>query len=303
MQHLPVMVNEVTRLLLTDPEGIYVDATLGLGGHTANLLKEAGPKARVVGIDRDVKAIELARRNLAPFGDRVSYINGNFSEIGTYLSGGEYDGILIDLGLSSLQIADRDRGFSYMEDGPLDMSMGCGGRSVRELLENGTEKEIADIIYRFGEERRSRVVARHIVKSREAGRIESTSRLRSIVEKALPSKNLITSLSRVFQAFRIWANDELDNLRAFLPQAVALLTPGGRLAVLSYHSLEDRIVKEYFRAEARGCTCPADFPQCACGRVPTLRILTRRPGRPGTEEVEVNTRARSARLRVAERLA
>ncbi|MCK4538082.1 MAG: 16S rRNA (cytosine(1402)-N(4))-methyltransferase RsmH [Candidatus Krumholzibacteria bacterium] len=303
VEHLPVMVEEVTGYLITDPEGIYVDATLGLGGHTESFLKAAGPKARVIGIDLDENAIRMARERLAEYGERVTYVCGNFRDIDTHLGGGKYNGILVDLGMSSFQISDRERGFSYMEDGPLGMSMGTEGRSVRSLLADGEEKEIADIIWRFGEEKKSRRIAKWIVKTRENEEIVSTSQLRLIVEKALPSRGLIGSLSRVFQAFRIWANDELENLRAFLPQAAALLIPGGRLAVLSYHSLEDRIVKNYFRQEEKGCICPPDFPQCNCGRVPTLKLLMRRAGKPSLEEIESNPRSRSARLRVAERLA
>jgi 16S rRNA (cytosine1402-N4)-methyltransferase len=303
VEHLPVMVEEVTGYLITDPKGIYVDATLGLGGHTENFLKAAGPEARVIGIDLDENAIRMARKRLAAFGERVTYVCGNFRDISTHLGGRKYNGILVDFGMSSFQIADRERGFSYMEDGPLDMSMGGDGRSVRSLLANGEEKEIANIIWRFGEEKKSRRIAKWIVKTRENEEIESTSQLRSIIEKASSSRGLIGSLSRVFQAFRIWANDELESIKVFLPQAAALLTPGGRLAVLSYHSLEDRIVKNYFRQEEKGCICPPDFPQCNCGRVPTLKLLMRRVGKPSMEEIESNPRSRSARLRVAERLA
>lgn len=297
------MVKEVTGLLLTDPEGNYLDATIGLGGHSEDLLRASEGRARVTGVDRDPKALEKAGERLSAYGDRVRLIHGNFRDVESLVGGELFDGILIDLGLSSLQIADRERGFSYMEDGPLDMSMGRGGRPVAELLEKGSEKEIADVIYRYGEEKRSRRIARAIVMARKEGGIAGTSRLRSVIEAAVPSRGIITTLSRVFQALRIWANDELENLRAFLPQAVALLTPRGRLAVLSYHSLEDRIVKEYFRREEKGCICPADFPQCTCGREPVLKVITKRPQRPTAREIEDNTRSRSARLRVAERLA
>ncbi len=301
VQHLPVMVEPVVRFLLTDPEGIYVDATLGLGGHAMSLL-EAAPALRLVGIDRDKAALEEARRRLSKFGGRVSFIHGNFSDIAAHLGGRPCCGILADLGLSSFQISDRSRGFSYMDDGPLDMSMGSGARPVAKLLAEAPAAEIAGILRDYGEEKKSGAIAALIVKARENGALTTTSELRSIVGRTVPARFLIGSLSRVFQALRIWANDELENLRAFLPQAAALLTPGGRLAVLSYHSLEDRMVKNYFRQEEKGCICPPDFPECGCGRVSTLKVLTRRPVLAGPEEVDNNPRARSARLRVAERL-
>lgn len=298
---MPVMVEPVVRFLLTDPEGIYVDATLGLGGHAMSLL-EAAPALRLVGIDRDSVALEEARRRLSKFGGRVSFIHGNFSDIAAHLGDRPCSGILADLGLSSFQISDRSRGFSYMEDGPLDMSMGSGARPVAKLLEEASVAEIAGILREYGEEKKSGAIAALIVRARENGAMTTTSELRSIVGRTVPARFLIGSLSRVFQALRIWANDELENLRAFLPQAAALLTPGGRLAVLSYHSLEDRMVKNYFRQEEKGCICPPDFPECGCGRVSTLKVLTRRPVLAGPEEVDNNPRARSARLRVAERL-
>ncbi len=301
MQHVPVMVEQVSRFLLTDSEGIYVDATLGLGGHAMNLL-DAAPRLRLVGIDRDGKALEEARRRLSRFGDRVVFIHGNFSDITAHLEGKKYCGFLADLGLSSFQISDRERGFSYMEDGPLDMSMGKGGRPVARLLAEASSREIARILRDYGEEKKSGVIAAGIVKARKNGALTTTAELGSIVGRIVPERFLISTLSRVFQALRIWANDELENIRTFLPQAAALLTPGGRLAVLSYHSLEDRIVKNYFRQEEKGCICPPDFPECACGRIPTLSVLTRRPVLPEPVEVDNNPRARSARLRVAERL-
>jgi 16S rRNA (cytosine1402-N4)-methyltransferase len=295
------MVEPVVRFLLTDPEGIYVDATLGLGGHAMSLL-ETSPALRLVGIDRDRAALDEARRRLSKFGGRVSFIHGNFSDIASHLGGRPCSGVLADLGLSSFQISDRSRGFSYMEDGPLDMSMGSGARPVAKLLAEAPASEIAGILRDYGEEKKSGAIAALIVKARENGALTTTSELRSIVGRTVPARFLIGSLSRVFQALRIWANDELENLRAFLPQAAALLTPGGRLAVLSYHSLEDRMVKNYFRQEEKGCICPPDFPECGCGRVSTLKVLTRRPVLAGPEEVDNNPRARSARLRVAERL-
>lgn len=279
-----------------------MDATLGLGGHAARVLEAGGEGMRLIGIDRDPGALEEASRRLNRFGERVSLICGNFRNVAGLLQGVTVDGFLLDLGLSSFQIADRTRGFSYQEDGPLDMAMGEDGRSVRKLLAEAPEREIQDILSRFGEERRSRTIARNIVRNRERGEIYRTSQLRSIIEKSVPSKNLISSLSRVFQALRIWANEELGSLEEFLPQAVGMLGRGGRIVAMSYHSLEDRIVKNFFRREEKGCICPDDFPRCDCGRSPSLKILTKRPVKPSPLEVEENPRSRSARLRAAERL-
>ncbi len=302
MEHIPVLAEPVTRFLLSNAEGIYVDATLGLGGHAMSLLDAGGEGMRVIGIDRDAAALERAKGRLSRYGSRVSYILGNFSEIGRLIGGISFNGVLADLGLSSFQISDRSRGFSYMSDGPLDMSMGGGKRSVTGLLAGADRKEIGNILREFGEVRRYRRIAGEIVAAREDKAIERTSQLREIVERAAGDRDLFGVLSRVFQAFRIWANDELDNLRIFLPQCVDLLRPGGRIAVISYHSLEDRIVKRFFRQEERGCVCPPDFPECVCNRRPSLNIITKRPVVPSEDEVAANPRSRSAKLRVAERL-
>jgi 16S rRNA (cytosine1402-N4)-methyltransferase len=301
--HTPVLVDEVVRFLMTGREGKYIDGTVGMGGHAEAILEAGGEKVRLIGIDRDPKALDAASDRLRRFGDRVTLVRGDFSEISQHLSGGKCEGILLDLGLSSLQIADRERGFSYLADGPLDMAMGPGGGDVKELINTASERELARIIREYGEERRSRAVAREICRERSAGRIESTARLRAAVEKAAPARDMISTLARVFQALRIWANRELEALAAFLPASLELCVPGGRLVLISYHSLEDRTVKRFFQAEEKGCICPSDFPECACGRQPRLKVLTRRPVVPGEEEISENPRARSARLRAAERLA
>lgn len=303
MIHTPVLVDEVVRYLMTGREGKYIDGTVGMGGHAEAILSAGGDGVQLVGIDRDPKALAIAADTLEKFGDRVRLVQGNFSEIADHLPGGECEGVLLDLGLSSLQIADGDRGFSYLADGPLDMAMGPDGGNVEELLATADAGTLADIIYEYGEERRSRAIAREIIRERSGGRIERTSRLRAAVERVAPSKDTISTLARVFQALRIWANAELDALRSFLPAALELCSPGGRLVLISYHSLEDRIVKRFFQAEEKGCTCPSDFPECVCGKEPRLMVLTRRPVKPGEEEISDNPRARSARLRAAERLA
>ena len=300
--HIPVLAEETTGIILTDTDGSYIDATLGMGGHALHLLRAAGGSLRLTGLDRDARAIEEAGRRLAGYSDRVTIVKGNFRHIGSFAKTPPYDGILADLGISSLQLSDTGRGFSYLTDGPLDMSMGGEGRSVQRLVMEGSEREIDVVLRDLGEERRHRAVAREIARERARAPITTTKRLREAVERALPPRGRMASLSRIFQAFRIWSNEELESLEEFLPQAVDLLKPGGRLVVISYHSLEDRIVKRFLRREEKGCICPKEFPECRCGQTQRMRIITRRPVRPSQEEVEENPRARSARLRAAERI-
>lgn len=302
MEHTPVMVQPVAEYLLTNADGFYVDATLGTGGHTESILRAGGKHIKVIGIDRDRSAVQKAKERLKPFGSMVMFVCGNFRNIEKLIPERKYDGFLLDLGLSSYQLADRSRGFSYMDDGPLDMSMGEDGRSVRELLATATAKEIERILRTNGEVRRYRPIAGEIVKLRQRAEITRTFQLRSAVEKAVPVNGLIGVLSRVFQAFRIWANQELECLREFLPKALDMLSPGGRMVVISYHSLEDRIVKRFFRQEEKGCVCPDDLPACCCGRISRLRVMTRRPVVPSPEETEENKRSRSAKLRAVERV-
>ena len=303
MIHTPVLVDEVVRFLMTGREGTYIDGTVGTGGHAEAILEAGGEGVELIGIDRDPRALAAAAERLERFGDRVRLVRGNFSDISKHLGGERCEGALLDLGISSLQIADGDRGFSYLADGPLNMAMGPDDGNVQALLDTVSERVLAGIIREYGEERRSRAIAREIVRERSGGRIERTARLRAAIERVVPARNAVSTLARVFQALRIWANRELEALTAFLPEALELCTPGGRLVLISYHSLEDRIVKRFFQAEEKGCTCPSDFPECVCGKEPRLRVLTRRPVGPGEEEISENPRARSARLRAAERLA
>lgn len=302
MIHTPVLVDEVVRFLMTGREGTYIDGTVGTGGHAEAILETGGEGIELIGIDRDPRALAAAAERLERFGDRVRLVRGNFSDISKHLDGQRCEGALLDLGISSLQIADGDRGFSYLADGPLDMAMGPDDGNVQALLDTVSERELAGIIRKYGEERRSRAIAREIVRERSGGSIERTARLRAAIERVVPARNAVSTLARVFQALRIWANRELEALTAFLPEALELCTPGGRLVLISYHSLEDRIVKRFFQAEEKGCTCPSDFPECVCGKEPRLKVLTRRPVVAGEEEVSENPRARSARLRAAERL-
>jgi 16S rRNA (cytosine1402-N4)-methyltransferase len=301
-EHIPVMAEEATGLVMTNRDGNYMDVTLGTGGHTLHLLGAGGGSLRVTALDRDVRALGEAKRKLAPYAGRVTFLHGNFRRIAALAAEPSYDGILADLGLSTLQLSDPSRGFSYQVNGPLDMSMGGEGRSVRKLVMEGSEREIDRVLREYGEERRHRAVARSIVRERSRGSITGTHHLRSIVEQALPVKGRMSSLSRVFQALRIWSNEELESLEEFLPQSVELLKPGGRLVVISYHSLEDRIVKRFLKQEEAGCICPKEFPECRCGRTKRMKIITRRPVRPSQQEITENPRARSARLRAAERI-
>ncbi len=300
--HTPVMAEEVSKLLLVNRNGFYVDGTVGMGGHAEAMLRLGGDRLTLLGIDRDPAAIEIARRRLEPFGERVLLARGNFRDLARFAAGRRADGVLLDLGVSSYQLADAKRGFGYQINGPLDMAMGPDGRSVRELLATAEERDIGRIIREYGEERRYRAVAREIVRRRSSGELATAAALRDCVTAAAPARDRFGTLSRVFQALRIWSNEELDHLAAALPEAVSLLAPGGRIAVISYHSLEDRIVKRLFRQEERGCVCPPDFPLCRCGREPRLRLLAHGALRPSPEEIERNARSRSARLRAGERV-
>lgn len=296
------MAEEAARLLCADRSGgLVVDGTLGLGGHAERILR-AGDGFSLLGIDRDPAAIALARERLAPFGERARLVEANFRDLARLLEGRRPDGVLLDLGMSSFQLGEAARGFSYLSDGPLDMTMGPDARPARELLASGDEREIARVLRDYGEERRARSMARAIARRSAEGRMRTTFDLRDAVAAAAPGRDLPGTLSRVFQAVRIWANGELDHLDASLPAALEALAPGGRLVVISYHSLEDRIVKRFFRREERGCVCPPDFPECRCGREPRLRPLFRSALRPSPEELAANVRSRSARLRAGERV-
>jgi len=300
--HTPVMQEQVAKYLLAHGAHRLIDATVGTGGHSRYLLRTGGSDLCITGIDRDQVALLEARKRLEVFGSRVELVLGNFRDLKLLVAEGKYDGILADLGLSSLQLSDPGRGLSYLQDGPLDMAMGEDGRSVRDLIGSAEELEISRILKTFGEVRNHRRIAREIIEARMDTEITTTFILRAVVERVIPVNGSIPILSRVFQAFRIWANRELESLEVLLPQAVDILETRGRLAVISYHSLEDRIVKRFFRAEEKGCTCPPDFPECRCGKKPRLKILTRRPISPSAEEIKENQRSRSAKLRIAERL-
>jgi 16S rRNA (cytosine1402-N4)-methyltransferase len=303
------MPEEVRFWLAPHPRGRYVDGTLGGAGHTALILRASAPDGRVLAIDADGRALARARERLASevAAGRLLLAHGNFARLGELARAAGFasaDGVLLDLGLSSDQLADRARGFSFAADAPLDMRFDTSqGQSAADLVNLLEEAELADLLFRYGEERRSRQIARRLVELRERAPITRTSELARMVAAVVHGRpGGIHPATRTFQALRIAVNDELGSLEAALPAAVELLRPGGRLAVISFHSLEDRIVKRFFQAEERGCVCPPELPVCVCGRAPRLRILTRHPVTAAETEIAANPRARSAKLRVAERL-
>jgi 16S rRNA (cytosine1402-N4)-methyltransferase len=296
-------VDEVVRLLAPERGGFFVDATLGAGGHAAALL-EAGGEIRLLGIDRDPEALEIARERLAAFGGRVEFRLADFAGLDEVLAPlPPADGILADLGVSSMQIDRAERGFSFRRDGPLDMRMGPGGRSAADIVASADVDELTRILRDYGEERMAAKIARGIVMERSRGPIVSTRQLARIVADAKGTREKIDPATRVFQALRIEVNQELVALARFLSAAANRLNARGRLAVISYHPLEDRIVKETFRRESGTCLCPPRLPSCVCGARRALRLLTRRPIVPTDAERHENPRARSARLRAAEKLA
>ncbi len=297
--HAPVLLSETVAFLEPARGGTFVDCTLGLGGHTAALL-EAGA-SRVIGLDRDPRALDVARERLAPWGDRVVFVHADFRGLPAVLARlgtGPIDGALADLGVSSMQLDEPARGFSFRADGPLDMRMDTSqGATAAEMLAVVDEQELADVIFRFGEDRKSRRIARAIVAAREDAPIDTTSRLASIVRRAAGGGvyQRIDPATRTFQALRIWVNHELDGLDAFVVDAVRALREGGRLVIIAFHSLEDRIVKHTARMLARG--------EGLAGGDAIVRVLTKRPVIAGEAERDVNPRSRSAKLRAVERVA
>ena len=305
--HRPVMLAEVVRVLAPRPGGLYVDGTLGAGGHAASVLEASAPDGRFLGLDRDPRALELAGRRLGKFSGRIKLVQATFDNMERELSAwgaGLADGVLLDLGLSSMQLDEDGRGFSFRRDEPLDMRMDGDGPSAAELVATLDQAGLARLFKRLGEEPLAKRMAGAIVRERGKEPIITTGRLAQVVEAAMPMaerrKRRLHPATQVFQALRLAVNDELGMLERFLEQAPRLLKPGGRLAVLSYHSLEDRRVKKAMAAWANPCTCPPDLPMCACGLKPLFKPVGKL-GRPGEEEVAANPRARSARLRAAQR--
>ncbi len=308
-RHTSVLAREVLAYLSPRPGGIYVDGTLGGGGHAALVLEASAPDGRLFGLDRDRDALEAAGRRLAPYGERVTLIHENFAGMAAALHrfGIEtVDGVLLDLGVSSNQLDVAERGFSFQQDAPLDMRMDRdGGETAADLVNNLPVEELTRIIRDYGEERWAKRIATFIEKAREEAPLATTLQLAELVKRAIPRgawEERIHPATRTFQALRIAVNGELESAARGIDAGVGLLRPGGRIAVISFHSLEDRIVKERFRDLSRGCICPKGLPVCVCNHRPELKILTGKPVMATADEVVANPRARSARLRVAEKL-
>ncbi len=307
-KHYSVMLSETVDGLLVKDGGIYADGTLGGGGHSYEILQRA-ENIRLIGIDQDRDAISAAKERLAGFGDKVTYVNSNFSNISSILDQldiEEIDGMVLDLGVSSYQLDNADRGFSYMQSAPLDMRMNQSAqKSAYDVVNTYSEDELCDIFYRYGEENWSRRIAKFIVDRRKEKPVETTGELSEIIKAAIPQgarKDEAHPEKRVFQAIRIEVNGELEILKNAICDIVSRLRKGGRLSIITFHSLEDRIVKQTFSELAKGCTCPVVFPVCVCGNKPELKIITKKPILPGKLELEENSRSKSAKLRVAEKL-
>ena len=307
-KHISVLLPECIEALNIRPDGIYVDGTLGLGGHSSEIAARL-TTGLLIGIDRDETAIERAGERLKPFGDRVKLAHGNFRNTAAILDSlgiDGVDGMLFDLGVSSPQLDEADRGFSYMHDAPLDMRMDASDELNAWFIVNcWPEEKLRRILYDYGEERHAPRIAAAILKARQEKPISTTLELVDVIRSAMPAQALREKqhpAKRTFQAIRIAVNDELEAVRALMETAPDKLKPGGRLAVISFHSLEDRIVKLGIREREDGCTCPREFPVCTCGFVRTLKSVTRKPIVPSPEELAANPRARSAKLRVAERV-
>jgi 16S rRNA (cytosine1402-N4)-methyltransferase len=307
--HKPVMVREVLELLRCGPGRIYVDGTVGGGGHALAILNASSPDGILIGIDRDDDALSESEKVLHAFGERKILLKGNFADVDRILAGlriGPVDGLLLDLGVSSHQLDTVERGFSFSSDAPLDMRMDRRGKVRAADLVNGlAEKELARVIRDYGEEIKAARIARAIAARRKIAPIETTSELAALIAKtagATGRRGKIHPATRTFQALRIAVNEELENLHGAIIRGVPCLNKGGRFSIISFHSLEDRIVKNAFRSLEKGCICPADLPLCRCGREPQLKVLTKRPVTPGSGEIEDNPRSRSAKLRTAERI-
>ena len=305
--HKPVLLEECLQALAICPDGCYLDGTLGRAGHSLAILRRL-TTGRLVGIDRDMAAIGAARERLADFQDRVTLVHGNFRDLGRILQEtgtGPLDGMLFDLGVSSPQLDEARRGFSYMQDAPLDMRMDeSEALSAADIVNTWSQEELRRVLYEYGEERYAPRIAQAIVRRRGDRPIETTGELVEVIRSAMPAAALREKqhpAKRSFQALRIAVNGELEALTPMRAAAADGRKPGGRLAVITFHSLEDRIVKQTLRELATGCTCPPQFPVCVCGKKPRLKLITRKPVTPGPEELAENPRARSAKLRVAER--
>ena len=308
LTHKPVLLEECIQALNIRPDGIYLDGTLGRAGHSREIARRL-TTGRLIGIGRDQAALDAAPARLAGLMDRVTLVHGNFGDVAAILDGlgvPAVDGMLFDLGVSSPQLDDGSRGFSYQHDAPLDMRMDqTAPLTAYDVVNGWPQEELKRILWQYGEERYSGLIAAAIVRERDKAPIRTTGQLAELIRQAMPAKARREKqhpAKRSFQAIRVAVNDELGEVERMLDSALDLLKPGGRLAVISFHSLEDRLVKNAFAGWARGCTCPPDFPVCVCGKTPRAKLIGRRPIGAGPEELEENPRARSAKLRLAEKL-
>ena len=307
-QHKSVLLEETIEGLHIRPDGTYVDGTLGGGGHAYEIAKRLGDKGSIIGIDQDAAAIEAAGIRLKDFGEKVTIVRSNYCEMKSQLQKlgiDRVDGIILDLGVSSYQLDTAERGFSYREDAPLDMRMDTRQeRTARDIVNDYSEMELYRVIRDYGEDKFAKNIAKHIVAARSKAPIETTGQLSGIIRQSIPMKYQKMSghpAKRTFQAIRIELNRELDVLKDSLDDMIDLLNPGGRLCIITFHSLEDRIVKSAFRKNEHPCTCPPDFPVCVCGKVSRGKVITRKPILPTKEEQEYNSRSKSAKLRIFER--
>lgn len=307
-KHYSVMLKETVDALCVKGGGVYVDGTLGGGGHSAEILKRA-KNIRLIGIDRDTEALAAAGERLSDFENQITLVHNNFSNIASILDGlniDKIDGMVLDLGVSSYQLDNRERGFSYIADAALDMRMDRNDeKTAYDVVNSYTEDRLSEIFFAYGEEKWSKRIANFIVKKRTISPIKTTGELANIVKEAIPKgarEGVAHPEKRVFQAVRIEVNGELEILKKALCDAQERLAVGARLAVITFHSLEDRIVKQTFQELSKGCICPADFPVCVCGKKPQVRIITKKPILPKAEELEINSRSKSAKLRVCEKL-
>lgn len=307
--HVSVLLRECIEALQIKPNGIYVDCTTGGGGHSLEIAKRLTDGGRLIAIDRDEDALRAADKRLADFADRVTFVHSNYAMLQSVLADlgiPGVDGVLADLGVSSYQLDTAERGFSYMQDAPLDMRMDRE-QPLRayDVVNTYSEEELRRILYDFGEEKFARNIAANIVKKRSERPIETTLELAELVKASMPKtarEGGHHPAKRTFQAIRIEVNSELSSIPPALDAAVHALNPGGRIAVITFHSLEDRLVKQKFAALSSGCTCPREFPVCVCGKKPVVRVITKKPVTAGEDELEVNPRSRSAKLRVAEKI-
>ena len=307
-KHISVLFNETIEGLNIKENGIYVDGTLGGGGHSLGMLSY-NKNILLIGIDRDAEAIEASKKRLAEYSDRVTFVNNNFSEIKQILNNlniEKIDGMLMDLGVSSYQLDNAERGFSYMHDSKLDMRMNRDNElSAYEVINNYSREELTKIFYEFGEEKWSARIAQFITDRRKRKPIETTFELVDIIKSAIPQKARESGshpAKRVFQAIRIEVNNELGILEKTITDTVDCLNPGGRIAIITFHSLEDRIVKQTYAKLAAGCTCPKNFPVCVCNKQPAVKIITKKPILPSEQEESENSRSKSAKLRIAEKI-